>query len=145
MTPGRPLDSIITQNFTKLKKLDNKTNHYELECKHCLAKIVNRDNNHIKHISDLKKCPNVSADIRQQALIYLAGKNVNNAIAISGPVTEDEPTSSGKHQGQASGSEVIIPKKRPRTTLAGMVDYPLTDALKQHADVKLFRCELCLN
>ena len=37
---------------------------YELERKHCLAKIINRDNNHyhIKHISDLRKCSNVPAE-----------------------------------------------------------------------------------
>ena len=35
---------------------------YELKRKYCLAKIINSNNNHIKHIFDLRKCPNVLAE-----------------------------------------------------------------------------------
>ena len=37
--------------------------------------MINRDNNHIKHLSDPRKCSATPSGVRQQALIYLAGKN----------------------------------------------------------------------
>jgi hypothetical protein len=56
----------------------------------------------ISSIFPISKSPNILADIQQQALIYLAGKNVNNAIITSGPVADNKPTVSRKDQALAT-------------------------------------------
>jgi len=142
MSGGRTFPAIVTDNFTVSKKRDDKTNRYELKCNHCSTVIINRDNNHIKHISDAKKCSSVPPENRQHALIFLAGKNVNNDIVMSVPAAhmEDPDNNGPEHQNGASASAAVPKKQKARETLAGLVDFPLTDHQKQRTDVKLFRC-----
>ena len=139
MAGGRQLPAIITTNFTILGKRKDKSNRYDIECIHCLKKLINRDNDPIRHLTDVKTCPRVPSEVQQNALIYLAGKNISNAITFPAPsaaaTSQTEQTAS-----DAAAAEAEPPKKKARMTLAGMVDYPLTEALKEKADVKLFRC-----
>ncbi|GLB43923.1 hypothetical protein LshimejAT787_1501070 [Lyophyllum shimeji] len=72
------------------------------------------------------------------------GKNVNNEIVMSAPQVEGNSGSDGNDRDQSQVG-AIVPKKRPRTTLAGLVDFPLTEAQKQRADVKLFRFIVHMN
>jgi hypothetical protein len=56
--------------------------------------------------------------------------------------TEGLVCSDGPDETSASATPATsqVPKKRQkRETLAGMIDFPLTDHQKQRADVKLFR------
>jgi len=149
MSGGRTFPAIVTENFTIDKKRNDKTNRYELKCNHCSKIIINRDNNHIKHLSDARKCPGVPPENRQRAMIFLAGKNINNNIVMSAPATQTDlvpDNNRAEDQNGVPGSmsaavpTQVIPKKRKtRETLAGLVDFPLTDHQKQRTDVKLFR------
>jgi hypothetical protein len=79
--PGRqPPPSIVTVHFTQLKKVDNKSNHYWWKCNHCSVdtRIQGRDNNHVKHLTDLNKCPRAPQDIHKAALVFLAAKGVKD-------------------------------------------------------------------
>lgn len=69
---GRPTAPIIRDNFTVLEKVDNKSNRYWYKCNHCDdngagAQIQGRDNKHVKHLTDPKKCPNAPPDVRKLA------------------------------------------------------------------------------
>ena len=140
MSGGRTFPAIVTENFTVSKKRTDKSNRYGLKCNHCSAIIINCDNNHIKHISDARKCPSVPAENRQRAMIFLTGKNINNDIVMSIPAAQmDNDDTNGAARTSAVTVQVIPKKQKIRETLAGLVDFPLTDHQKQRANVKLFR------
>ena len=69
-------------------------------------------------------------------------------MSVLAAQTEGPDNNGPKDQNGASGSVIsaavtaqVIPKNRKtRETLAGLVNFPLTDHQKQHADVKLFQC-----
>jgi len=136
MPGGRPPPSIVTANFTQLEKVDNRSNRYWWKCNHCTsgagAHIQGRDNNHIKHLTDAKKCPNCPPGIRKEARIFLAGRGVKDMFLD--PITA-VPSCSGN---ESSSSVIAIKRKRP-DTLDGFVDYPLAEAQQVRANVKLFR------
>ncbi|KAK0440901.1 uncharacterized protein EV420DRAFT_1222791, partial [Desarmillaria tabescens] len=123
-------------------------------CKYCTAgqglKMEGRDNAHIIHFTDPKKCPNAPAHVRRDARIYLSAKGGNHAITFitedGGPSAEDtgRDDDSGSITASASGitatSNVIAVKRRKSGTLEEYgLDHGLTDTQKQRADVKLFR------
>jgi hypothetical protein len=137
MPGGRPPPSIVTANFTQLEKVDNKSNRHWWKCNHCAdggagAHIQGRDNNHIKHLTDTKKCPNCPPGIRKDARISLAGKGVKDTFLD--PITA-VPSCSGD---ESSSVMMAVKRKRP-DTLNGFVDYPLTEAQQARANIKLFR------
>ena len=52
--------SIVSANLTKLSKVSNKSNHHWWKCNHCPdgsagSRIEGHDNNHLKHLTDVKK------------------------------------------------------------------------------------------
>ncbi|KAF8521268.1 hypothetical protein BU17DRAFT_88215 [Hysterangium stoloniferum] len=112
---GRKQPTIVTDTFTVLEKKKDKSGDH----------IQNRDNNHIKHLADPKKCPNASSDIRKQALTFLAGKNAAESLIMTA--------------GSTSDATFVPIKKRRSGTLAGMVDYPLLEEQQKRANMKLFR------
>ena len=140
MSGGRTFSAIVTENFTVSKERTDKSNHYELKCNHCSAIIINHDNNHIKHISDARMCPSVPAKNQQCAMIFLAGKNINNNIIMSIPAAQmDNDDTNGAAKTSIMTVQVIPIKQKIRETLAGLVDFPLTDHQKQCVNVKLFQ------
>jgi hypothetical protein len=133
---GRPAAPIIRANFTVLDKVDNKSNCYWYKCNHCNNdnRIQGRDNNHVKHLTDPKACPNAPAEIRKEARIFLAGKGIRDAGTIE-LATSSIPENDGS-------TSLVVTKKWKTMTLDGFVDHPLTPAQQVQANVKLFRSVL---
>jgi hypothetical protein len=133
-TGGRPAAAVITKNFTRLEALANKSGRYYWKCNHCPdgtpgSHIEGRDNKHVKHLTDPRKCPNASESVRKEARVFLAGKGDGGDIVA---VTPDQ-------EGQESSDVQAVRVVKKRRGLEGIIDYALTPAQKQRADVKLFR------
>ena len=143
MAGGRKHPAIVSSNFMVIEKKNDKSNRYWLQCNHCpddSNRLQNRDNKHIKHLADPKQCPNAPAEVRKQALIYLAGKNASDAIFVSASHTTTPADMGNDEMSTVEATTALVPvKKRKSRTLAGMVDYPLSEVQKARADVKLFR------
>ncbi|KAL4079473.1 hypothetical protein J3A83DRAFT_4185487 [Scleroderma citrinum] len=77
---GRPPPTIVTENFRRVGKVNNKSNRWYYECIHCSTSegtgphIESRDNNPIRHLTNPASCPNVPAVVRNAARTYLATK-----------------------------------------------------------------------
>jgi len=74
----RPVHDLITVNFTRLEKVQNKSNRYFWKCSHCGdaegsrgAQIQGRDNNLPNHLKDCLKVPQ---EARKDACIFLSNK-----------------------------------------------------------------------
>jgi len=74
----RPVHDLITVNFTRLEKVQNKSNRYFWKCSHCGdaeglrgAQIQGRDNNLPNHLKDCLKVPQ---EARKDARIFLSNK-----------------------------------------------------------------------
>jgi hypothetical protein len=97
-----------------------------------------------KDLADPKLCPNAPTDVQNQALMFLGGKKAGGALIIQTTTSELMNGATPAIMGidgistSDSSSQVIVVKKQKATgTLAGMVDYPLTEEQKKQADVKL--------
>jgi hypothetical protein len=97
------------------------------------AKIEGRDNKHVKHLTDPRKCPNAPDNVCKDARVFLAGKGDKGDIVV---VTSGDLDPLDRQE-SSDAQNVRIVKKRKG--LEGVVDYALTPAQKQRADVKLFR------
>jgi hypothetical protein len=149
MTQGAKHPAILTDNFTNFQKLSNQTNCYEVECHYCpdgTPPMINQDNKPIKHLANLKLCPNTPPNVQNQALMFLAGKKAGGALIIkamtSVPMNGASPAIMGidAMSTDDSSTQVVAVKKRKATrTLAEMVDYPLMEEQKKRADVKLLQ------
>ena len=144
-TGGRPPPSIVSANLRKLSKVSNKSNRHWWKCNHCPdgsagSRIEGRDNNHIKHLTDVKKCPNAPAHVRKEARIFLAGKGVKDAFSdpITGVLSFSGNTSASGADQPISDDLVAVNGKRKRT-IDGFLDYSLTEVQQARANVKLFR------
>jgi len=141
---GRPAAPIIQANFTVIEKVDNKSHRYWYKCNHCAdgtggSRIQGRDNNHVKHLTDPKKCPNAPEDVRKEARIFLAGKGGQHAFfGISSAAGTSVDTAISLDSSPPTNSVVVAAKKR-KSTLDGFVDYPLTPTQQSRANIKLFR------
>lgn len=143
---GCPASSIIQANFTMLEKVSNKSHQYWYKCNHCLdgstgSGTQGQDNNHVKHLTDPKKCPNAPADVQKEVRILLAGKGGNNAFfdlaAVLGTSAESAIPLDSMSPKVGSSSVVSI-KKRKRNSLEGFFHYALTPAQQNQANIKLF-------
>jgi len=131
---GRPPPQIVAKNFHQTGKVNNKSNRWYYKCIHCStngtsSRIEGRDNNHICHLTDPVRCPNVPPTVRNAAWTYLATKGVEVALPSEVSIS-DSPTI-----GPSSGKSV-----KRQSSLLGYVDSPLTKAQQEHANIKLFRC-----
>ena len=130
---GRPPPKIVSENFRQVGKVNNKSNRWYYECIHCntAEHIEGRDNNHIRHLTDTTKCPNVPAIVRNAARTYLAMKSAEAALPDA-PLL-DGSSSTGHTVGKQIG-------KRGHSSLLGYVDHsPLTTAQQERVNIKLFR------
>jgi hypothetical protein len=104
------------------------------KCNHCpndSNRLQNRDNKHVKCLADPKQCPNAPAEVRKQALIYLAGKNASDTIFVSASHTMTPAEMGNDAMSTVDATTALVPvKKRKLGTLAGMVDYPLSEVRK---------------
>jgi hypothetical protein len=149
-TEGRPPPKIITNNFTEIEKVDNKSNHKFWRCNHCKDSqtgqhIEGRDNCCLLHLTNLKDCPNAPqtvCDKAQQALIQKGiqqevplFKDANTASSTSDASTPDDIDAS------MTNSALVVVKKwklGDNTSLDGFIDHALTLLQQQNADVKHF-------
>ena len=132
---GCPAASVITSNFTRLESVPNKSGRYFWRCNYCSenspgARIEGRDNKHVKHLTDPRKCPNAPDNVCKEARVFLAGKGDGGDIVAVIPGDPDRQESS-------NSQSIRVVKKRKG--IEGVIDYALTPAQKQRADVKLFR------
>jgi hypothetical protein len=91
MTQGAKHPAILIDNFTNFRKLPNQTNRYEVECRYCpdgTPPMINRDNKPIKHLANPKLCPNAPPNVRNQALMFLAGKKAGGALIMEAMTSE---------------------------------------------------------
>jgi len=90
MAPGRPVEKIIDENFTRLEKKDDKSNRWFWKCNHCTdaPPIEGRDGNLQGHLIDplAVKCPNAPQDVRQQARNSAMGAewSIGTLLAVKG-------------------------------------------------------------
>ena len=136
---GRPPPLLVQQNFSVIEKVDNKSNRYWLKCNHCPdggpgSRIQGRDNNHIKHLMDPKKCPRCPVDIRKEARLFLAGKGIMEPPVDGSITSPSSPTISAE-----SGVVTVTKKRKGMGSLDGYVDHALTPGQQLRANVKLFR------
>ena len=125
-TGGRPLPAVITNNFTHLEKVDNKSNRYFWKCNFCGntegsvgVKIQGQDNNLLKHLTD--KCTVAPPDVRREAHTLIVSKTQ----LVAG--LESQATSQSSSQDPSITTlEPIVPiRKRKKQSLDGYIDYPL--------------------
>ena len=151
-TGGRPPPKIITDNFTEIEKVDNKSNRKFWRCNHCLEdsrtgqRIEGRDNRCLLHLTNPKDCPNAPQAVRHKARQALIQKGIQQEVPLFG---DANATSSMSDAGipddvgaSTASSAVMVVKKRKlgdNTSLDGFVDHALTPLQQQNADVKLFR------
>lgn len=138
---GRPPAAIITENFTCLESVGNRSGRYYWKCNYCPegsagAKIEGRDNRHIKHLINPCECPDAPVHVRKQALTYLSTKNFS--VELIGVGKGDNAVD--KVGNDETPVEVHVSKKR-KGTLDGYVDVPMTEAQIAVADRKLLRYE----
>ncbi|KAG1787733.1 uncharacterized protein HD556DRAFT_1448416 [Suillus plorans] len=133
---GRPLASLINNNFERLEQVPNSSHRYYWKCRHCGdtdnssgARIQGHDNNLPNHL--IKHCTNAVALLRQAARQFIMEKTGaptdSNAILTSLA---------------ASGSSTIaaIPiKKHKASNLDGYIDRPLSKEQNNLANAKLLR------
>jgi hypothetical protein len=148
-TAGRKVTPIVAANFTFVRDVPNKSGRKIFSCNHCGMEIENRDNRAVKHISDLKTCSRTPPGVRQQALVVLSGKLVNEDTIFTATNPQPEQGSSTTAAGSTDqdqqqlsmtgvSSTEVVPRKRHGQTLAGLVDFALTERQKGLADVNLF-------
>lgn len=131
---GCPPPQIVAQNFQQVGKVNSKSNRWYYKCIHCSANgtsscIKGHDNNHIQHLTDPVRCPNVLPTVCNAAQTYLATKGVLE-VALPEVSISDSPTI-----GPVSGKSV-----KRQSSLLGYVDSPLTKAQQECANIKLFWC-----
>ena len=136
-TGGRPLPDFITVNFTRIEKVDNKSNRYYWKCNTCGdkagskgARIQGRDNNLPKHI--VHGCPDASPDVRREARTFILDKT-----------RVSESHGNGTSAVSASALDQVVPigkRKKHSESLGGYVDYPPTDKQKSQANSRLLQC-----
>jgi len=151
-TGGRPPPKIITDNFTELEKVDNKSNHKFWRCNHCLEDsqtgqhIEGHDNHCLLHLTNPKECPNAPQTVRHKAQQALIQKGIQQEVPLFGDVNATLSTSNAitgipDNVSASMASSAVVKKRKlgDNTLLDGFVDHALTPLQQQNADVKLFR------
>ncbi|KAG2124643.1 uncharacterized protein EDB93DRAFT_1110500 [Suillus bovinus] len=128
---GRPVPSLINDNFERLDKVANSSGRYFWKCKHCGnldnspgAKIQGRDNSLPNHI--IRHCKDAAPELRQKARTFIMNKTGDDGGQVISPAA-------------SSSSGGVIKKRKKISTLDGYVDYPLSDEQAKLANIKLLR------
>ncbi|KAN0078439.1 hypothetical protein V8E55_010496, partial [Tylopilus felleus] len=127
-----PISDLITVNFTRIEKVDNKSNRWK--CNTCGdkasskgARIQGRDNNLPNHLAH--GCSDASPNVQREARTFILGKtrvsecHENRTSAVIGC--------------SARALDQVVPigkRKKHSDSLDGYVDYPPTDKQKSQAN-----------
>ncbi|KAF6759089.1 hypothetical protein DFP72DRAFT_756583, partial [Ephemerocybe angulata] len=98
--------------------------------------MVNRENKHIKHLTNTSNCPNVPAEVKKAALIFLVSKNPETGIEFTILDTIDGPSEATS---AVSDGQVSKKRKGMQGTLGGYVDHSLSEVQERRAHIKLLR------
>ena len=147
---GRKHPPVISENFTRLGAVANKSGRYYWQCYHCGPgskdgdRIEGRDNNLLNHLVDPKKCPNASQLVRYDAGIALRGKGAVDTVSVLLPDEVAPPAQTGStdastvtEAGPLDGTSEP-PAKRPRT-LDNYFDHSISSDQAERANIKLLR------
>src|SRR5882757_5166699 len=138
---GRPPAKILTDNFTELEKVNNKSRRKIWKCNYCTPtsgngqRIEERDNRCLLHLTNPKDCPDAPPFIRNEACKALMQKGAaigqTEALLFRDSSTLDGiPETNGPSD--AAGAAVVTTKKRKSGpgTLDNYVDASL-NAMQQ--------------
>ncbi|KAF9234431.1 ribonuclease H-like domain-containing protein [Melanogaster broomeanus] len=136
---GRPVPAVITANFTRLDKVDNKSNCYFWKCNLCGdtegstgTKIQGRENNLPKHLTEY--CTAAPPDVRREARNFIASKT-RSAVMVP-----DSTSSSASQDPSTMTMAAIVPMgKQKKQSLDGYIDYPLTKEQSNIANSQLLQ------
>jgi hypothetical protein len=150
-TGGRPPPKIITDNFTEIEKVDNKSNRKFWRCNHCPEDsrtgqcIEGHDNCCLLHLTNLKGCLNAPQTVHHKAWQALIQKGIQQEVPLFGDAnaassTSDAGTPDDVDASMTNSALVAVKKQKlgDNTSLDGFVDHALTPLQQQNADVKLF-------
>ncbi|KAF8645091.1 hypothetical protein AX14_009283 [Amanita brunnescens Koide BX004] len=148
----RPVHELITLNFTRLEKVQNKSNRYFWKCNHCGdadgsrgAQIQGRDNNLANH---LKECLKAPQEARKDARVFLSNKvqtegsgpsDVLPSMNSSGTSSSSQAVTESGRSGNLAVTAVSGVKKRKSNSLIGYVDVAMTKEQAARANSKLIR------
>lgn len=150
----RAQPDIVTNNFTRLEKKQNKSGRWTWKCNYCGddensagACIEGRDSRHIIHLTSCSKAHESQKRLARKHLRLLKdGGTIDFLITDIGPENASPSPSTlnlDMPAATSTSTEVIrAVKKRKSTigTLDGYVDRPMSEEQKIAADVKFFRC-----
>jgi hypothetical protein len=149
---GRPPAKILTDNFTELEKVNNKSRRKIWKCNYCTPtsgngqRIEGRDNRCLLHLTSPKDCPDAPPFVRNEARKALMQKGA--AIGqMEAPLFRDcsapdgTPETNGNSPPDTVGTAVVATKKRKSGsgTLDNFVDCSLNTTQQETANLKLFR------
>ncbi|VDB95632.1 unnamed protein product [Peniophora sp. CBMAI 1063] len=166
---GRPVAHVISDNFKRGEKKQDKSGRYFYECKTCSAIIEHRDNKLLKHLAH--NCADATPSQKTAALRHLGSASHKKGKTVFGVIPPEsgsaEPVAGGIVNAQlqqhlsdtgegavvtvgGQGENVVAvraSKKRARgsMTLDGWIDYPLTDEQIHEANLRLFRFVVSAN
>ena len=146
----RPVHELITLNFTRLEKVQNKSNRYFWKCNHCGdadgsrgAQIQGHDNNLANH---LKECLKAPQEARKDACVFLSNKvqtegsgplDVLPSMNSSGTSSSSQAVTESGRSGNLAVAAVSGVKKRKSNSLIGYVDVVMTKEQAARANSKL--------
>jgi hypothetical protein len=149
---GRPPAKILTDNFTELEKVNNKSHRKIWKCNYCTPtsgngqRIEGQDNRCLLHLTNPKDCPDAPPFVRNEARKALMQKGA--AIGqMEAPLFRDcsapdgTPETNGNSPPDTVGTAVVATKKRKSGsgTLDNFVDCSLNTTQQETANLKLFR------
>ncbi|KAJ7331037.1 hypothetical protein DFH08DRAFT_708640, partial [Mycena albidolilacea] len=137
---GRKASSLATNHFTRLEKLDNKSNRSGWKCNYCGddpsgkgVSIEGRKNSLPNHLADSRNCPHVPTTARNEALRAMLDKKKTVDSDTTTPNSEVAVVDLTGAEGSASGSALAPRKKRKgeQTTINGFIDQAMSGVQKK--------------
>lgn len=138
---------LVSAHFKDVGAVANRSNRKHYECIYCNnpAKIENRDDSCLKHLSNANQCPNAPEDIRKAATQAIQGKkqpvstNGASELILEDLHPEDAVTLNDTNSDNDGQQALGVVKKRKGSSIQGWADVALTPKQQNRADVKLFR------
>jgi hypothetical protein len=127
------------KHFTKVRKLDNRSNRWVVLCNECNEQLERRGKKLLEHLGTCSKCPQTDPVVRQRALVHLSES--------SGILPATAPVLAVLTSAQTEGNEpnaIIepLPKKARlsgQTTMNTFLDRPMTSEEADGADLAFLR------
>jgi hypothetical protein len=146
---GRPPAKILTDNFTELEKVNNKSCQKFWKCNYCTATTGNgqhiegRDNCCLLHLTNPKDCPDAPQFVCNEAWKALMQKGTaigqTEVPLFWDTTTFNGPESNGdSRSGATTSSTVAVKKRKSSGTLDNYVDCGMNPTQQETAYLKLF-------